>query len=57
MHFCGGPDDLVYLLMAIPFVGTFVAWVKMRLHHMTHHPGCELESREISPSNPEETKV
>lgn len=41
MHFCGGPDDLIYLLMAIPFMGTFIGWLKAKFHHKHHHKDCD----------------
>ena len=41
MHFCGGPDDLIYLLMAIPFMGPLIGWLKAKFHHHKHHKDCD----------------
>lgn len=40
MHFCGGLDDLIYLLMLVPGAGMFIAWLKAKLHHRKKHNDC-----------------
>lgn len=40
MHFCGGLDDLIYLLMFIPGLSFALAWLKARFHHKSKHKDC-----------------
>lgn len=39
MHFC--QDEMNAILLAIPFVGAFVAWLKAKFHHRKHHKDCD----------------
>jgi hypothetical protein len=41
MHFCGGLDDLVYLLMFVPGLSFLFGWVRAKLHHKRKHKDCD----------------
>lgn len=43
MHFCS--DELYAILMAVPFLGFFVAWLRSKLHHKHEHADCKTRER------------